>query len=454
MATQEEQVNAELLRMDALVAAGADPFTDFGRFRGTSPSAMAHLACEADCSHVLSICLDEYGMGVNEVLSDGHTLLTLTSLCSSCKCVAVLLSRGANANKLGGTDRMSPLYYATTQGSIIICRQLLNAGAALDFRCSAHKHRTPLHAAAVNGNVGIVALLLNRGADARATDDNLTTPIIHGIANRHRSMSRSMLVVKALLPHSNLTQLDCNGLSLLHIAVIVGDVALLKLVLPRYVEGGLVDIPSGAVAGHPDELFGLTPLMFAVKNGKYDEEKVLLRAGASRNILDSHGGSALHSCISGTSAACLELLLGDAPQWHYTPSELNALKVNGCNALHLAVAGGSVEQSKLLIAAGADPGISTAGGFSPLALALGFWQERSELVALFAPGGVFEPQLPRCSKCHRSDVKLSACSNCHTARYCSKACQRAHWPQHKDACVHHDDVREALKSRFRSYIAP
>ena len=322
MATADEEVKAELLRVDALVAAGADPFAAFSRFLPVEllegnggPSTMARAACGPDCLHLLSACLDQYGMDVNEVLSDGQTLLTVASAYSSSNCVALLLSRGANANKLGGSARCmlaSPLYFAAAHGSVAICRQLLDAGASLDFRCSTDMHRTPLHVAAAHENVGVVALMLNRGADARATDDALSTPIMCGI--------KSHIVVKALLPHSDLTRLGSGGESLLHATALFGGVAVLKLVLPRYVEAGLVDLPSGPVAGKPGP-FAKTPLMFAVKGGKYDEAKALLRAGASRSIMDSNGSSALHSCIGGTSAACLELLLGDAPQWYYTPSE-------------------------------------------------------------------------------------------------------------------------------------
>jgi len=50
---------------------------------------------------------------------------------------------------------------------------------------------------------------------------------------------------------------------------------------------------------------------------------MLLTAGASRHAKDSRGKGPLHYCLGGTSMACLQLLLGTAPNWHYTAEQLN-----------------------------------------------------------------------------------------------------------------------------------
>ena len=153
----------------------------------------------------------------------------------------------------------------------------------------------------------------------------------------------------------------------------------------------------------------------------------------------------------GASMACMQLLLGTAPDWHYTPEQLNDANT-GKHVLAIAVQSGSAEACKLLIAAGADTHakVMHEGEFVGYAdLARRLWPERPELAALFDPGAVQEPFAPPCcAGCQKTGIKLSACSKCHAVRYCSTACQRAHWRAHKASCTSPKDVLKATLAKY------
>jgi len=192
--------------------------------------------------------------------------------------------------------------------------------------------------------------------------------------------------------------------------------------------------------------------MGACLSAKYTEAKMLLKAGASRYLKDSTGDGPLRLCLSGTSMACLQLLLGTAPDWHYTPEQLNDATTS-CSVLATAVQSGSADACKLLIAAGADTHAKVlyeGALFDHADLARINWPDRPELAALFDPGAVQEPFTPPCcANCQKSGIKLRACSKCHAAQYCSSACQRVHWRAHKAACVSPDDVLTANRAKYK-----
>jgi len=370
-------------------------------------------------------------------------LIGAASSCST-KCIAVLLSHGADVNLAAvyKGNPISSLHAAAEHGHVAVCRQLLEAGANLEFR-SVHQF-TPLHVAAQRGKVGVVALLMQRGADTCAMTLDLRAPIMLAC------ITQQLLCVQALLSHADLDHRDEYGASLLHIAA-KGGPAVLEAILPRYVEAGLVDIPSGVDADNVMPA-GRTPLMRTCLSSKYAEAKMLLKAGASRYAKDSIGDCPLHYCLGGTSMAILQLLLGTAANWHYTPEQLNDA-TTGRPVLAIAVQSGSAEACKLLIAAGANAHAKVLheGAFFGYAdLARINWPDRPELAALFDPGAVQEPFTPPCcANCQKSGVKLSACSKCHAVRYCSTACQRAHWRAHKPACISPNDVNEANVAKYK-----
>ena len=183
---------------------------------------------------------------------------------------------------------------------------------------------------------------------------------------------------------------------------------------------------------------------------------MLLKTGASRYTKDSNGRFPLHFCLMGTSMACLQLLLGTAPNWHYTPEQLNdATPVSGWPLLTYALCWATADACKLLIAAGADTHAKVLhedilAGFADFARRL--WPDRPELAALFDPGAMQEPFTPpSCAHYQKSGIKLSACSKCHAVRYCSTACQRSHRRAHKPACMTPKDVYDANVAKYKKW---
>jgi ankyrin repeat protein len=436
---------AAMRRAEPAIAAGADPFTATGvKFHMLEISQYAHCACEAECPHLLNALIEKYGVDVNCVAEGSwETLVMGSALSGSTKCTAVLLSHGADVNLSAVCEGHpgSPLVIAAQQGHVAICRQLVEAGADMEFRGGPDQF-TALHFAAQNGKVGVVALLMQRGADTGALDSVLMTPIMLAC------FKQQLLCVQALLPHADLAHCNKNGCSLLHIAALCGGPAVLEVILPRYVEAGLVDIPSGVDADNQIPA-GRTPLMSACVSARYAEAKMLLKAGASRYTKDSEGDYPLRFCLFGASMACFQLLLGTAPNWYYTPEQLN----DGWPMLATAVLCGSADACKLLIAAGADPHAKVPHedevvGYADLAYKL--WPDRPELAAVFDPGAVQEPLTPPCcANCQKSGIKLRACSTCHAVKYCSTACQRAHWRAHKSSCISPEEVSEANRSKYK-----
>jgi len=119
-------------------------------------------------------------------------------------------------------------------------------------------------------------------------------------------------------------------------------------------------LTSGKNPGSPDDR-GRTPLMLAASIGTVDAMKVFLEAGADVNAVDSFGATPLMFGIR--DIAKVRVLMD-------TGARVNDKSKQNQTALLLAASTtGSIEIARLLVAKGADPKVTGAGGRTTLIMA-------------------------------------------------------------------------------------
>ncbi|MBN3313755.1 BCL3 protein, partial [Atractosteus spatula] len=151
------------------------------------------------------------------------------------------------------------------------------------------------------------------------------------------------------------TRQDEDGDSVLHIAVVRGEEAVVRRLVDILLRGGR----------HLDIFNNLrqTPLHLAVITHQPELVGLLLRGGADPCVLDRHGQTSAHLCCEHGQTDCLRRVLTDSP---HTP-DLEARNYEGLTPLHLAVQSGSCELVKLLLDSGADiDAVDIKSGRSPL----------------------------------------------------------------------------------------
>jgi uncharacterized protein len=134
---------------------------------------------------------------------------------------------------------------------------------------------TGLMVAAWNGNIEMMSLFVERGANPRRANRNGEQPLQLAAWNGH------MDAVKWLLDHGATINRDGNYWSALHYAVFNGHQDLAKYFIER---GAEVNARS------PN---GSTPLMMAAREGREELAKVLLESGADRSLKSDWGDDAL-----------------------------------------------------------------------------------------------------------------------------------------------------------------
>jgi ankyrin repeat protein len=114
------------------------------------------------------------GVDVNTADRDGNSLLAIAARNGHRETVNLLLKSGARVetrNRFGET----PLMYAALSGNEAIVRDLLARPITLNPDGPAW---TPMHYAALRGHVGVLALLVDRGANVNAVSENGTTALM------------------------------------------------------------------------------------------------------------------------------------------------------------------------------------------------------------------------------------------------------------------------------------
>jgi uncharacterized protein len=151
------------LRSKALVALGLVAFLA----AAPAPDApVADAAMRGDVEAVKELI--KSGADVNVSQGDGMTALHWAGVNDNAEMVAVLVKAGAKLETGTRIGSYTPLHVAAREGSAAAVRALLEAGASA--KSTSTTGVTPLHEAAMGGNVTVVGQLISAGADVNAAE--------------------------------------------------------------------------------------------------------------------------------------------------------------------------------------------------------------------------------------------------------------------------------------------
>lgn len=220
--------------------------------------------------------------------SDGSTPLHQAVRQNDLKTVDALIKSGANV-KAATRYGVTPMHVAATNGNAAILRRLLSAGA--DVNTATPGGETALMTASRTGNLEAVTLLLDRGANVHAKDAvRSQTALMWAVTENHPE------IVKLLVARG-------------------ADVkAQTTITMPK---GQYVPARAGGASGQgiirqralPTKDGGMTPLLFAVRDGNAAMTRLLLELGADINQASgNHTSPLLIALLNGQVALATELL--------------------------------------------------------------------------------------------------------------------------------------------------
>jgi ankyrin repeat protein len=228
---------------------------------------------------------DAGGTGVG---SDGILPLHQAVRQNDLETVDALIKRGADV-KAATRYGITPMHVAAMNGNAAILRRLLDAGA--DVNTATPGGETALMTAARTGRIDAVALLLDRGAKVNATDTvRSQSALMWAVTENHPD------IVKLLVARG-------------------ADVkAQTTITMPR---GQYVPARAGGASGNgiirqralPTKDGGMTPLLFAVRDGNVAMTRLLLELGADINQTSgNHTSPLMIALLNGQVALATELL--------------------------------------------------------------------------------------------------------------------------------------------------
>jgi uncharacterized protein len=354
---------------------------------------------------------------VNAVLPDGATALHWAANEDDLDTVSLLIQAGANVK---AKDRygFTPLYYAATNGSAEVIRKLLDAGA--DPNAADSGGETALMTATRSGSIDAVKALLQHGADVK-TKDTVTqqTPLMwavrsnfpaavelyleYGSAINARTRtgktpaarppgagggSHGAGIVRSGWPEQGFQGETPGGMTPLLYAARDGRTAIVRVLIAAKVDVQQADVN------------GITPLLMAITNNHLDTAKLLLENAAAPNAADWWGRTPLYAAIEIRNRdygrnneheidrpAALEVIrmlldrganvnarTKEVPPTRrfVTPlGDLSWVDFTGQTAFVRAALAGDITVMRLLLEKGADPNIATFAGTTALMAASG-----------------------------------------------------------------------------------
>ena len=361
---------------------------------------------------------------VNAAQGDGMTALHWAAMNGDVELAQMLIVAGANIKATTRLGTYTPLYLASQQGHGKVVEALIKAGA--DVKAGTPNGTTPLMVAAASGEVDAVRALLDAGADVNAKDGvRWQTPIMYAAASNRAAVIELLASkgahIKGTSKVSDLANLSREGAgfggnpqgglppgapaaqaarrapmagvdrnyNLNELIVAHGGLTpLLYAARQGYHESSLALLKAGADVNQPSAGDKTTPLLMAIINGHFDLAKLFLDKGADPNTMSQQGVSPLYAVLNVEWAPkalypqpqahkqqqvgyldLMKLLIDKGADvnartrmkvWYSGYSfDLSGVDEIGASVFWRAAYASDIAAMKLLVAAGADPSLPT-----------------------------------------------------------------------------------------------
>ena len=229
----------------------------------------------------------------------GNTALQMSAWEGHITSVELLLQQGADVNSRGSTDT-TPLMMAAERGRTDVVRLLLEQGAEIDAVSVNHYFgSTAIAQALYKSHTATAKVLLERGADANARyNESSKSTLLHVVA-RHSSWEAQIPNIDLLLEKgADLEAKDDDGQTPLVVGIQSQGFETVRYLLER-----------GADLEARDR-HGQTPLMVAIQKDILETVNLLLEKGANLEARDNNGHTPLVMAVRSGRVEIVEFLLG------------------------------------------------------------------------------------------------------------------------------------------------
>jgi ankyrin repeat protein len=263
--------------------------------RAAGPDSIADAAMRGDRADVLTMI--KQGADVNAPQGDGVTALHWAARRGDAELVSALVAAGANTRTETRFGAYTPLHLAAERGSAVIVKALLTAGAAVDAKTATGA--TPLMFAAAAGDTGAIAALLDARAEVNAKENDRFQTALMFAAASGRVDAVKLLIARGADPNAATKLTDLGALSRNGENPDGRNLAVkpeTRRAPPRVLTPGVQrqHMFNEQVAWQG----GMTPLLYAARQGYVEVAATLLDAGVDVN--QRKGGDHASALLVGT----------------------------------------------------------------------------------------------------------------------------------------------------------